>query len=82
MMVKQYPHHWLLSTPDGNFVHGRCKQCEAKRDFPARLDETERGNDYQEISRAPRYEMASWKKRLAPAGAKNGRLLFQATRRA
>lgn len=64
-MAKICRHYWLLAAPEGDLVLGRCRDCQAAREFPARLDETERGNDYQEIGRAPRYEVASLGERLA-----------------
>ena len=29
---------------------GRCKHCQLNRVFPARLDETDRSNDYQDLA--------------------------------
>ena len=42
-------HHWLLSAPQNDRVIGRCKRCDLERIYPARLEETDRGDDYREL---------------------------------
>ena len=42
-------HYWLLSAPQTDIVVGRCKLCHAERIFPARLEDTDRGNDYMDL---------------------------------
>lgn len=30
-----HEHHWILDSPKGNFVHGKCKGCGREDDFPS-----------------------------------------------
>ena len=46
-------HHWLLSAPQNDRVMGRCKRCDLERIYPARLEETDRGDDYRELVERP-----------------------------
>ena len=43
-------HHWILAAPEADRIRGRCKKCAAERVFPSRLDGTDRGNDYLEVT--------------------------------
>ena len=45
-------HYWVLSPPAADVVRGRCKRCRAEREFPARLDETDRSNDHEDLTRS------------------------------
>ena len=61
-------HYWLLSPPQGDVVLGRCKLCKRDRVFPARLDETDRSNDYldlQEAGAGTGARLGGWSERLA-----------------
>lgn len=42
-------HHWVLSGPRRGVISGVCKLCRAKRSYPARLEDTDRYYDYQEL---------------------------------
>jgi hypothetical protein len=44
-------HHWLLSEPHQDVVHGTCIRCGAQRDYPARPEGSERYDDYEELAR-------------------------------
>ncbi len=43
-------HHWILGQPQNALIQGRCKKCDRERIFPARLDDTDRANDYLELT--------------------------------
>jgi hypothetical protein len=43
-------HHWVLSGPRRGVISGVCKLCRATRDYPARLEDTDRYYDYQELN--------------------------------
>jgi hypothetical protein len=43
-------HHWLLSEPRQGVIFGVCKHCRATRQYPARLEDTDRYYDYQDLS--------------------------------
>jgi len=55
-------HHWVLSEPRKGVISGVCKRCRAVRYYPARLEETDRCYDYQDLAgearplRTPIYE--------------------------
>jgi hypothetical protein len=42
-------HHWLLSEPRQGIVPGVCKLCGTHREYPARLEQTDRFFDHQEL---------------------------------
>lgn len=46
-------HHWLLSEPRQEVVHGVCIRCGTQRDYPARPEGSERYNDYEELAQPP-----------------------------
>ena len=58
-------HYWLLTPPDGDVVRGRCKRCKQERIFPARLDETDRGNDYEDLREPAGAGRGGWHRSLA-----------------
>lgn len=43
-------HHWVLTGPREQVIHAVCKFCSATREYPARLEATERFDDYQELA--------------------------------
>ena len=43
-------HHWVLSAPDEDIVHGRCKRCGTTREYPASLDGASREGVYAEAA--------------------------------
>jgi len=47
-------HYWVLESPEADIVRGRCKRCQEARAFPSRLDDTDRGNDHEDVTRAVR----------------------------
>ena len=47
-------HYWVLEAPQADIVRGRCKRCQEERAFPSRLDETDRGNDHEYVTRPAR----------------------------
>jgi len=42
-------HHWVLSEPRDDVIDALCKRCNATRRYPARLEMTERFDDYREL---------------------------------
>lgn len=36
-------HHWVLGAPSDGIVRGRCRNCGREREYPAFLDEFDRG---------------------------------------
>jgi len=42
-------HHWLLGEPRGGVVPGVCKLCGQRRQYPARLENTEGFFDHEEL---------------------------------
>lgn len=60
----QCRHHWILSEPKAAVIAGRCKHCGWERLFPSRLEDTDRSNDYLDLTRggAP---VAAWAERIA-----------------
>lgn len=46
-------HHWLLAEPRQGIVRGQCKLCGSHREYPARLDETDRFFDHEELILQP-----------------------------
>ena len=55
-------HHWLLTPPHGEIVAGRCKHCGEERLYPARLDDMDRSNDYEDLRSRP---ARTWEPRVA-----------------
>jgi len=47
-------HHWLLSEPKRGVIHGVCKHCRAKRDYPAGLESIDGFLDHQDLSASER----------------------------
>ncbi len=43
-------HHWVLTEPHNDVIDAVCKRCRARREYPARLETTERFDDYQELT--------------------------------
>ena len=43
-------HHWVLTEPHDDVISAVCKICGADREYPARLEATERFDDYQELT--------------------------------
>jgi hypothetical protein len=43
-------HHWVLTDPHDDVIDAVCKRCRARREYPARLEDTERFDDYQELT--------------------------------
>jgi len=43
-------HHWVLTEPHKDVIDAVCKRCLAKREYPARLETTDRFDDYQELT--------------------------------
>ena len=43
-------HHWVLTEPHDDVIDAVCKRCRARREYPARLETTERFDDYQELT--------------------------------
>ena len=43
-------HHWVLSMPDADVVHGRCKRCGAVREYPASVEGASRQGVYDEAA--------------------------------
>jgi hypothetical protein len=43
-------HHWVLTDPHDDVIDAVCKLCRARREYPARLETTERFDDYQELT--------------------------------
>ena len=43
-------HHWLLSAPDDEVIRGRCKNCGARREYPASLEGASRQGLYEEAA--------------------------------
>ena len=55
-------HHWLLGEPRQGIIPGVCKLCGSRREYPARLEDTERFFDHEELLRqgpdlAPIYQV-------------------------
>ena len=42
-------HHWLLAEPRRGIVPGVCKLCGSQREYPARLEDTDRFFDHEEL---------------------------------
>ena len=40
-----------MSAPEADIVQGLCKRCPKERAFPSRIDETDRGNDHEDLTR-------------------------------
>lgn len=53
-VVTSCRHHWLLSEPRRGVVSGVCKLCRATRKYPARLEDTDRYYDYQDLDSGDR----------------------------
>lgn len=43
-------HHWVLTDPHDDVIDAVCKRCRARREYPARLENTERFDDYRELT--------------------------------
>jgi len=41
----------VLTDPHNDVIDAVCKLCSARREYPARLEATERFDDYQELTR-------------------------------
>ncbi|MGA2286469.1 MAG: hypothetical protein ABSG55_09395 [Dehalococcoidia bacterium] len=48
--VRLCQHHWVLTEPHNEVINAVCKICRARRDYPARLEMTDRFDDYQELT--------------------------------
>ena len=42
-------HHWVLQDPSEGWVRGTCKNCNARRKYPAAPESTQRFDDYREL---------------------------------
>ncbi|MCC6237073.1 MAG: hypothetical protein IT299_05810 [Dehalococcoidia bacterium] len=42
-------HHWVLQEPSEGWVRGKCKNCNARRKYPAAPESTQRFDDYREL---------------------------------
>lgn len=42
-------HHWILQDPAEGWVKGQCKNCNARRTYPAAPESTQRFDDYREL---------------------------------
>ena len=38
-------HHWILAAPINGSIPGRCKKCGETRDYPAVIDDYDRGDE-------------------------------------
>ena len=43
-------HHWVLAHPEDDVVRGRCKRCNATRDYPASVEGASRQGVYDEAA--------------------------------
>ena len=43
-------HHWVLAHPEEDVVRGRCKRCNATRDYPASVEGASRQGVYDEAA--------------------------------
>jgi hypothetical protein len=48
-------HHWVLGEPVSGVILGRCKRCSASKAFPASLEDTQRFDDYRELTSSATY---------------------------
>lgn len=42
-------HHWILGEPQQEIILGVCKLCGMRREYPARLEDTNRFFDHEEL---------------------------------
>ena len=43
-------HHWVLAHPEDDVIRGRCKRCNATRDYPASVEGASRQGVYDEAA--------------------------------
>jgi hypothetical protein len=43
-------HHWVLAHPEADVIRGRCKRCNATRDYPASVEGASRQGVYDEAA--------------------------------
>ena len=43
-------HHWVLARPEADVIRGRCKRCNATRDYPASVEGASRQGVYDEAA--------------------------------
>ena len=49
-------HHWVLGEPLGGRIMGRCRKCDASREYAASPQSTDRFDDYRELVAASAYQ--------------------------
>ena len=57
--TKTCQHHWVLTEPQAEVIHAVCKICRASREYPSRLEDTERFDDYRELTTACQAPLSS-----------------------
>jgi hypothetical protein len=50
MLTRSCTHHWVLSHPEDDVIHGRCKRCGATREYPASVEGASREGVYGEAA--------------------------------
>jgi len=43
-------HHWVLGAPEDDVIRGRCKRCNAVREYPASVEGASRMGIYDEAA--------------------------------
>lgn len=43
-------HHWVLAHPEEDVIRGRCKRCNATRDYPASVEDAAKQDAYEAAS--------------------------------
>lgn len=43
-------HHWVLAHPEDDIIRGRCKRCNATREYPASVEGASRQGVYDEAA--------------------------------
>lgn len=43
-------HHWILGLPENDVIRGRCKRCNAVREYPATVEGASRQGVYDEAA--------------------------------
>ncbi len=47
-------HHWVLAHPEDDVIHGRCKRCNATREYPASVEDAAKPDPYEDASKINR----------------------------
>ena len=58
-------HRWVLGEPDNGVIPGRCKRCDATRNYPVNPEGNERFDDYRELTAASSYHWARSERKSA-----------------